>query len=77
MKLAAWRQFSFSPPIFAALALFAGCAAPKTVYVDDYRDLRPFTTTVLSNTPPAPASQSVADEQAERDKQVQASATGD
>ena len=61
---------------FATLALLAGCAAPKTVYVDNYRELRPFVTTVLSETKPSPTSQPIADEPPSDDKPVQASATG-
>jgi hypothetical protein len=63
MKAQSNKHTSVWLTIFAVSALLVGCAEAKTVYVDDYRELRPFTTTVLSDTQPAPSSRPSADEQ--------------
>jgi len=62
--------------ILAVGVLLAGCAEAKTVYVDDYRELRPYTTTVLSETLPAPDSQPSAVEPVGANAQAQVSGTG-
>lgn len=70
MSARSHKQASASLMVLALTALLAGCADAKTVYVDDYQELRPYTTTVLSDTQPVPSSQPNADQRA------RASATG-
>jgi len=53
MKLGGQKVSLTGITILTMFLLIVGCAQENTIYVDDYRELRPYTTTLLSNTQPA------------------------
>lgn len=62
--------------ILTIFLLIVGCAQENTIYVDDYRELRPYTTTLLSNTQPASEDQARKEETAGDSSTDHASAGG-
>ncbi len=76
MKFGSHRVSLTGIAILTMFLLISGCAQENTIYVDDYSELRPYTTTLLSNTQPAPDDQARTDDTADDGSTDHASAGG-